>query len=87
SESGDICRKFAKQIPALKEKSNELERENKRIKISLAMTQKNETALRQDRESLTRKKMTPKQEADMIWEKFNAGRGSQDQWSGDEMDE
>ncbi|AAK14569.1 unnamed protein product [Ectocarpus sp. 4 AP-2014] len=86
-ESGDICRKFAKQIPALKEKSNELERENKRIKISLAMTQKNETALRQDRESLTRKKMTRKQEADMIWEKFNAGHGSQDQWSGDEMDE
>ncbi|CAM9137909.1 unnamed protein product [Ectocarpus sp. 8 AP-2014] len=29
------------------------------------MTQKNETALRQDRESLTKKKMTRKQEADM----------------------
>lgn len=78
-ESGDICRKFAKQIPALKEKSNELERENKRIKISLAMTQKNETALRQDRESLTRKKMTRKQEADMIWENLHAGRGFQGQ--------
>ncbi|CBN80448.1 EsV-1-154 [Ectocarpus siliculosus] len=87
SESGDICRKFAKQIPALKEKSNELQRENKRIKISLAMTQKNEAALRQDRESMTRKKMTPKQEADMIWEKYNAGRGCQDRWSGDELDE
>ncbi|CAN0575368.1 unnamed protein product, partial [Ectocarpus sp. 12 AP-2014] len=87
SESGDVCRKFAKQIPALKEKSKELERENKRIKISLAMTQRNETALRQDRESLTRKKMTRKQEADMIWDKIHAGRGFQENWSGDELDE
>jgi len=88
-ESGDICRKFAKQIPALKEKSNDLERENKRIKISLALTEKNEKALRQDRELFTRKKMTRKQEADMMWDNLHAGHGLREKsdWSGDELDE
>lgn len=68
-------RELCKANPALEAKIKELEYEQRRLQIALALTERNEKHLQQDRESLVKKKpkLSQKQINDLAYDMFRRG--------------